>query len=201
MPKILIEKIHAVCVLLLLSGCLLGSCHNAGANNNKAESHHSIDATGSLIEHMMVQSRVSSVPVNMNASIQDTAGVRTTLRQVVDSGGAIVYRVSDSYCMECVKAQFPYLKMISGKIGKKRVILLSSFYTFKAFKIFIQSNNLDLPAYQVNQNELSDMDIEGLYMPYFFKITPQKTTQYAFVPRKEMPELSAAYCQELIKTF
>jgi len=154
-----------------------------------------------LTSQVLLQSRICSLPLKRNAIVEDTNGVKYHLSELFDTTKVIVYRISDLYCMECVKSQLPYLKTLSDRLGKKHVMLLASFETFKEFKIFMQTGEFDARAYNIQQQDLSNIPIEALNVPYFFEANGTVNADYVFIPAKEIPDLSKAYCDEVIRSF
>lgn len=154
-----------------------------------------------LTSHILLQSSVSSFVLDSNITITDRKGRLRKLSEVSDSAKLIVYRISESDCLECIKSQLPYLKVLCNKIGKDHVLLLTSFSTEKAFKIFLDNIHIDICAYNIQSRDLAYLSIESLNVPYFFELNRGNTAGYVFIPRKEIPDLSDAYCKEIVRTF
>ena len=154
-----------------------------------------------LIGQVLLQSHYSTLPVEGNINAVDSSGRSFSLKDVFDKKKVVVYRISELNCMECIKAQFPFLKKLADKVGTDHVMLLSSFASPKSFKIFLQNLPFVIRAYNVPLERLSALPIESLNVPYFFESEYGSHFDYVFIPRKEMPELSEEYCAEVIRNF
>ena len=157
-----------------------------------------------LANKLLIQSNVLSIPLDLDKLVvEDTSGKQEILKKFFNSPRKVIYRVSESYCMECVKKQLPFLKKISNKIGKQNVAILASFSNSKMFRIFLQENNIDVDAYNIVQDVTPFKPaIEQLYEPYYFK-ADKLTNEISnvFVPEKSLPDLTQAYCDDVTSKF
>lgn len=107
----------------------------------------------------------------------------------------LVFRFSQKNCIECVRAQIPFLKNISDKIGKDKVILLTSYDNRRDLMVILNEFNLDFKSYNISIDEFSKYNnsIENLGIPYVFEINADGEVEMLFFPLKETPEISKLY--------
>lgn len=191
-----------VLLVLFLGFYTLYLKNTKGHEEKKIKKEISAGTTNELLtDYILLQSKLSSFNLNNNITVEDISGKKILLSNILESNKMIVYRISESYCMECIKAQFPFLNILSEKLGKKHLLLLTSFSSLKDFKIFMQTNKISIPAYNIQQADLAYLPIESLNFPYYFESNRNNNIQYVFIPQKEIPGLSDAYCREIIKNF
>ncbi|THU41216.1 hypothetical protein FAM09_03630 [Niastella caeni] len=200
------KTIFLCCSLILISlGFLLYWKKN---EKDKEKMTHAIarleTVNKALANNLMIQSKVSSIPLDLNKLIvKDTSGKQASFITFLNSPKKIVFRIAESYCMECVKSQFSFMKQISGKIGKQNVAILASFSNMKMLKIFLQENNIEVDAYNIVPEAAPvKLAIEQLYSPYYFKA--DKSTNgisNVFLAEKALPDLTQAYCDEVTSKF
>ena len=147
-----------------------------------------------MLKSALTQVKLSSFQLKDRLPVMDSSGSIIELAKIVDQK-VLVYRISESYCSECNKAQLPYIGTISNRLGPNRVFILGSFLNKESLAMYVRSNQIKVPAYNISAATLSTLPMETLHLPYFFVLDKGGLISSVFIARKEIPSLSEAYCK------
>ncbi len=197
--RVLLLSVLAV-AFLVIAGYLIvsGRTDNAKSAGGQPVSGSLSVRNELLTNQLLLHSKYGALPLQTSIIVTDSMGVKQSLKKVIGIHRTIVYRISGLQCIECVKSQQAYLNKLSEALGKERLIVLASFDSFKAFKIFFETHDFGVKPYFIPFEEMSALPVELMNIPYFFEVNELGIPGHLFIPSKEMPELSDAWCNETI---
>ncbi len=125
-----------------------------------------------LLKSVLAQVKLSFFQLKNNPSIEDENGNILKLFDAI-SKKVLVYRISQSYCSECNKAQMSYVKTLSNQLGSDKIIVLGSFSTYKDLAIYAKSSQITVPTFNIADSSLSILPMEALQTPYYFLLSKE----------------------------
>jgi hypothetical protein len=107
--------------------------------------------------------------------------------------GIMVFRFSDSDCMDCVYSALPLVDSLENRLGKGKIIILSTFNTKEGMVAFAEANNIHVPVL-LDQGNLHELALEeNNKTPYFFLLNKEGYMRNLFLPDKFYPDLTRRY--------
>lgn len=113
----------------------------------------------------------------------------------------LFFRFTEQNCTACIEAEIPKLKALAKIIGKDKIVVLTSNEPgSKAIQFIKRNYQLEFPIFDVAQDQLKSLEIEGLNTPYLF-VGDSNGLRNFFVPEKSLPELSDIYYSAVANAF
>jgi peroxiredoxin len=113
--------------------------------------------------------------------------------------GIVVFRFEDSDCMDCVYSALPLIDSLDIKLGKGKVIIISTFGNKEAMLAFAEANNIKVPVL-LDNGSLNKLPIEvDNKSPYFFLLDKEGNMKNFFLPDKYFPVLTKKYFDVMFK--
>lgn len=154
----------------------------------------------SLIANQNLLSQNSSFRINPNLQVLTEDGVKLLLSDVCDGNKKLIFRYNEFACSPCIFEEMGNINTLAQKIGKKNIIVLTSYQNHRDFLISKKVNNIDLPIYNTPLNSLENT-IEKYSIPYIFLLDSNWTVDHLFIPNKNVLFLTDEYFQDIVNYF
>jgi hypothetical protein len=143
-----------------------------------------------LSEYKDISSIIGSSILNKSVS----------LKKVIEESDnpKLIFRFSESSCELCVDSVLVCLRKHSDRIGKKNIIILTSYDDIAYLVLFKKYEEIDFQIYNARN---IDLPIEKLNVPYLFVIDKSLKTNCIFIPEKTIQKRTDLYFQTIVKRY
>lgn len=199
--KIIISVVF-IAGILLLAGIACGVNYLRFRSNANKKMEQMANASNLLKAHIFQQVLYSNLKISKEMKVVNERNEAGQLVELVAKGGVpkVIFRFSESHCIDCILAELNQLKELAGVIGRENVLLLTSWSGSNDLLLFKKNYNVDLPLYNIPADQLAANKIEHLNFPYLFVMDSDFSPVMVFIPEKELPGLSKNYYR-LVTTY
>lgn len=96
----------------------------------------------------------------------DENGNKVFLSELINEKPKLILRISDRMCDLCIISELNSLKKNNDDINKSDILIMASFSSFNALRIFKKKNNIPCSIYMVDS--LNESALEKQNLPYYF---------------------------------
>jgi len=116
----------------------------------------------------------------------------------------LIYRFSELHCDSCINHEFVNLRkqITSDGLELKDVIIICYYQNHRNMNIFKRINKLqDFEVYNLMNDNVGDLEIEDIGVPYFFVIDSEFKISNTFIPLKEVNQRTDDYLKRVSNLF
>jgi len=196
---IIISGCFVTCLLLQTMNYKLNK--KIGTLNLKIDSlMHYQHFTDMLIENTTFQFDCEGSNLEIPLSLIDENNKRCRINEISGANTTLIFRFSEINCTSCVETQFRLIRKYISKYGKNNIIIVASYSNIRNLTIFKRINEISIPIYRIEQNQLCQK-VESLNVPYYFLLEDEVEMRMIHIPSKEIPSLTLNYLNLIGKRF
>jgi len=135
-----------------------------------------------------------------NYQLLNMKGQKLTVSKVIGKSEKLVFRYTSLDCQICVDSEIDRLKYLGEKIGKDKIIIITSYVDIKNFYNFYKINKLY--NYNIYFIPIDFKLFPGeSNTPYVFILDTNRVVKYSFFPDKAFPEYTVIFYRILCRYF
>ncbi|MDH7605419.1 MAG: hypothetical protein QHH13_10995 [Melioribacter sp.] len=130
----------------------------------------------------------------------DINGKKITISSILRKSEKLVFRYTSLNCQICVDSEIVRLKDLGEKIGKDKIIIITSYSGIKNFYNFHKINklyNYNIYFIPIDSKLFPGED----NTPYVFILDTNRVVKYSFFPNKEFPKYTVIFYRILYRYF
>ncbi len=134
-----------------------------------------------------------NIPLKSNMIVNDSSGKQIKIIDLI-STRKYIYHFDETNCFTCVEQYLGFVKKLSKKIGKNKVIIIGSYKNYK--DLFLNLKRFDLSGisiYNIDPSALENTKIGKINTPYILSVDSLLNVSRVYIPEKALPELSEMY--------
>jgi hypothetical protein len=199
------KSILKITVVLLTVACVVESLMLYRAYKDKAPIMASFEQLKEAFSNAKLAESSRRLEMDLNgknmdglSEITDGKGVRIELNEIMDANKLVLY-FSESNCGECVKAELEKLDKWSDSIGVNNIIIFIDAVSMRYVAQYKANNKSKFHIYEI---EIKQKNLFPTLFPIYFILEKEtKRVNVAFVPRREYPEETYQYLDQITKDY